>query len=139
MKDLRINEQLTIPASQIVVQQVRSGGPGGQNVNKVATKIVLTWILDIEALPFSVLSRLRRLAGQRLSQSDQLQIACQDTRSADRNLQKALQRLRQLLLQAFEKPNPRIATRPSMGSRRRRLEAKSQLSQKKAGRQSNWD
>ncbi len=141
MKPLRINERLTIPAESLIVQQVRSSGPGGQNVNKVATKIVLSWTIDSALLGSSAVeSRLRALAGHRLVREHDLQIVCQQTRSADRNLRLALQQLRQLLLEAFERPKPRLATRPSGGSIRRRLEEKSQTSQRKAGRQQpKWD
>ena len=140
MNDLRINERITIPASQLQTRQVRSSGPGGQNVNKVATKVILTWAIDPSLLPSeAAASRLRRLAGSRLTQDDQLQITCQQTRSAERNQQLALLRLRDLILSALEKPKPRRPTKPSKGSVRRRLDAKSQRGEKKSSRQTRWE
>ncbi len=139
MEDLRINDRLTIPASQLDIQQVRSSGPGGQNVNKVATKIILTWIIDSNLIGSkAVEARLRTLAGKRLNKADQIQIVSQQSRSAEQNINFALKRFRELLLQAFVKPTPRIATKPSRGSIQRRLKHKSKESEKKEGRRNNW-
>lgn len=132
--DLRINHRLTIPDKDLQVQQVRSGGPGGQNVNKVATKIVLRWQIAEGFLTPDVADRLRQLAGSRFIEPDAVQIAVQDTRSADRNLQLAYRRLRELVLAALHRPKPRKKTKPSAGSVRRRLESKNQRSEKKARR-----
>ena len=140
MEDLRINERITIPASDLNIQQVRSSGPGGQNVNKVASKIVLTWAMNSELLGNpAVEMRLRKLAGQRLTKENQIQIIAQESRSADRNLQMARRRLRDLILAAFVKPKPRVPTKPSRGAVRRRLETKSKTGEKKSSRQQNWD
>ena len=139
MKDLYINDRITLPASQLEVRQVRSSGPGGQNVNKVATKVILAWKIDPAVLGGEgVESRLRRLAGQRVSNEGELQIACQESRSAERNQQLAVQRLRQLILKACEKPKIRRPTRPTRGSNQRRLDAKAIRSQKKQSRQGDW-
>ncbi len=140
MEDLKINERLTISASDLHIQQVRSSGPGGQNVNKVASKIVLTWTVNSELLGSEpVEMRLRKLAGQRLTKENQIQIVAQESRSADRNLQAARRRLKELILAAFVKPKPRVPTKPSRGAVRRRLDTKSKTSDKKSSRQQNWD
>jgi ribosome-associated protein len=141
MDDLYINDRMTIPASQLDIQQVRSSGPGGQNVNKVATKIVLSWKIDSDLIGSKIVeSRLKALAGRRLNKENQIQIVSQESRSAERNATVAADRLRELILQAFVKPKPRVATKPSKGSIKRRLETKSKQSDKKTGRQiRSWD
>lgn len=115
----------------------RSSGPGGQNVNKQNTRIELRVALAaIEGLTEAVEQRLRMLAGKRLSTSDELRIVSQQTRSLEQNRAIAIERLRLLLEEASRLPRTRHATRPTRGSRRRRLEAKQRRGAVKATRQS---
>jgi ribosome-associated protein len=140
MDGLRINHRLTIPASQLDIQQVRSSGPGGQNVNKVASKVILTWTIDSELIGSPTIeARLRKLAGKKLNNDGQIQIASQQSRSAERNTIYAISRLRELIQSAYVVPKPRIPTKPSKGSVRRRLNDKNQQSDKKSSRRSTWE
>jgi ribosome-associated protein len=115
----------------------RGGGPGGQNVNKVNTRVTLTVALaDLaEAMPGWAVSRLRQLAGQYLAaEPERLVIHAADSRSQLTNRRVALRKLRDLLIRAQDRPRPRRATRPSAAARQRRLDQKKQRGQLKARR-----
>jgi ribosome-associated protein len=123
---LRITPTIEIDDGEIIEQFVRASGPGGQNVNKVATAVELRF--DVEAslnLPGPVKARLRRLAGRRLTQEGVLVIKADSHRSQERNRAEARERLVDLIARAAVPPRPRIKTRPTLASKKRRLEAKS--------------
>jgi len=128
--------RLHVLLSAIKTAVSRSSGPGGQNVNKQNTRIELRVSLAaVEGLTEAIEQRLRMLAGKRLSTSDELRIVSQQTRSLEQNRAIAVEQLRLLLEEAAHLPRQRHATRPTRGSRRRRLEAKRRRGEVKVTRQ----
>lgn len=126
---LRINDRISIPMDEFQFDYIRSGGPGGQNVNKVATKAVLRWRPgDSPSLPEPVRRRLMRQIGSRLTTEGDLIVSSQRTRDRLRNIDDCLEKVRDLVLEAATPPKPRIATKPTLGSKVRRAEQKKQRS-----------
>jgi ribosome-associated protein len=125
MKGLRINSRITIPANEMHFSYVRSGGPGGQNVNKVASKAVLRFnLLASSAIPESARSRAALRLASRLTRSGEIVLSSDAHRDQARNREAVRERLQGLLARALVAPKMRLATAPSAAARERRLRAK---------------
>src|SRR3989442_15499865 len=124
-----VNSVVRVPEGALHVRAVRASGPGGQNVNKVATKVALRVDLDaVEGLSEAARSRLRTLCRHRLDADGRLMVSSQVTRNQARNLEDARDRVRALVAQALREPRPRKASRPSAGARQQRIDAKKRRS-----------
>ncbi len=132
MQDLVITPSFVIPADALEVNYMRSSGPGGQNVNKVNSKVRLSWQLTHNTeLPEPWKQRMLQTFGSRVSSDGRLTIVSQVYRDQARNLQSARLKLKEMLLACQFAPKTRKPTAPSYGSRLRRLEGKKHLGLKK--------
>jgi ribosome-associated protein len=130
-----VSPTVTIPARELKWSAARSGGPGGQNVNKVSSKVDLRFDLETsEALTDAQKSRLRAMAKNRLDEDGAIQIVVQDTRDQQKNLELARERLVELVRKSLVVPKARKKTRPSLGAKRRRLNDKKRVGDKKRDR-----
>lgn len=132
---LIINERIKIPLDEFRFEFSRSGGPGGQNVNKVHSRAVLRWKPgESPSLPSPVRDRLLQALGSRLTSGGELLVGSQRTRDQGRNIDDCLEKVRELVLAAANPPGPRRSSRPTLASKQRRLDAKSRRSDTKKQR-----
>ncbi len=137
---LIISATLQVPPGELTWTAARSSGPGGQNVNKVASKVELRFDLPgTRVLDEAAKARLRNLAGARLDADGWVLIISQLTRDQSRNLEDARDKLRTLILRALERPTPRRPTRPSRAAKARRVADKRQRSSTKQLRRTGPD
>src|SRR4051795_5703485 len=131
---LRVSRDLTIDENDIDIGFVRASGPGGQNVTKLATPAQLPFEPRKVTLPDDAAARLNRLAGQRMTKDGVIVIHAQRFRTQERNRADAIDRLLEMLREAMVRPIPRRATKPTFGSKQRRLEGKKRRSEVKSKR-----
>lgn len=137
---LEVTRSIQIPDDEFHWSFVRSGGPGGQNVNKVASKAVLRWDLAASpSVPDDVKARLRVQQPSRLTVEGEFVLSSQRYRDQGRNVEDCLLKLREMIVQATHVPKKRRATRPTRGSQERRLDAKRRRSHAKTQRRSSSD
>ncbi|MCA9204259.1 MAG: alternative ribosome rescue aminoacyl-tRNA hydrolase ArfB [Pirellulaceae bacterium] len=132
---LKVNRRIAIPLAEFTYTFARSGGPGGQNVNKVNSKATLRWpITSSPSLPEDVRQRFLATFRTRITQDGDLVLSSQRYRDQGRNVQDCLDKLREMLLSVATPPKIRRETKPTRGSRERRLQEKKSLGQKKERR-----
>jgi ribosome-associated protein len=139
---LIITPDIVIPDEELEWKFIRSSGPGGQNVNKVASAAQLRFLLpQNSSLPVSARNRLRRLAGQKLIDDGSILFKAMSERSQDQNRRAALSRLEELIRAALVEPKIRKKTRPTKGSQERRIETKKRrgAAKQQRGSRTSWD
>ncbi len=133
---LRVTRDITIDEKDLDIAFVRASGPGGQNVNKLSTAAQLRFDVNRISLAPDVMTRLTALAGQRMTRDGVIVIHAQRFRTQERNRADAIDRLLDLLREASIRPKPRRATKPTLGSKMRRLDGKKRRGDIKARRNS---
>jgi ribosome-associated protein len=132
---LVVNENIHVPLSELEFTFARSGGPGGQNVNKVNSKATLRWaVTKSPSLPELVRQRFLAQNRRRITTEGDLVLSSQRYRDQGRNVADCLEKLREMLQQSAVEPKPRKKTKPSRAAKRRRLEDKRHQSQRKQSR-----
>jgi ribosome-associated protein len=132
---LVVTPDVSIPDEEFEWKFIRSSGPGGQNVNKVASAVQLRFLLPLNtSLPVAARNRLRRLAGQKLIDDGSILINARSERSQEQNRRDALERLAELIRAALIEPKIRKKTRPTRASKERRIESKKRRGTTKQGR-----
>lgn len=132
---IRITRDIAIDEEDLEISFVRASGPGGQNVNKLSTAAQLRYPIAKASLAPDVEMRLKRIAGSRLTKDGVIVISAQRFRTQERNKQDAIDRLVEMITEASIRPTPRRATKPTFGSKQRRLEGKKLRSNVKKLRQ----
>ncbi len=131
---IRITHAIWLDEKAVEESFIRASGPGGQNVNKVSTAVLLRVSLDKANLPPAVRARLERLVGRRLTLEGELLITSQRHRTQERNRVEAMEMLIDLIQRAAVAPIRRVATKPSFGARQRRMDEKTHRSRIKGAR-----
>lgn len=132
---LQITDNIALNEGELDYQYILSSGPGGQNVNKVATAVQLRFnVATSESLPEDVRQRLLTMARTRINKEGELIISARRFRSQERNRQDATERLLELIRKAAFKPKPRKKRKPSLAAKKRRLEEKRKRADKKQRR-----
>jgi ribosome-associated protein len=138
---LVISPHVVIPDEEFEWKFIRASGPGGQNVNKVASAVQLRFLLPQNtSLPVAARNRLRRIAGQKINDDGTILIGARNERSQEQNRRDALERLADLIRTAMIEPKIRKKTRPTKASKERRVDTKKRRSDVKQGRSTRrWD
>jgi ribosome-associated protein len=136
---IEITGQLAIDERELEERFVRASGPGGQNVNKVATAVQLRFDIQASSLPPEIKDRLRGLAGKRVTAEDVLVIDSREHRTQVQNRDAARERLVVLLRKAAHRPKARRPTRPTAGARERRIQSKKRRAETKESRRAGGD
>jgi ribosome-associated protein len=135
---LSVTSRVTIPASDLAWTSVRASGPGGQNVNKVASKVELRFDLEAtRAIDQDAKARLRRIAATRIDAEGRIVVTSQKTRDQRRNLEDARDKLRSMIALALERPKKRRPTAPTFASKRERVADKRHRAAVKRGRRAD--
>jgi ribosome-associated protein len=136
---IHITPSFTIDESELQFAYIRASGPGGQNVNKVATAVQLRFDVNHASLPEEVKERLKHIAGNKITSNGELLIEAKKFRTQEQNRDDALNRFIDLMQRAFRKPKPRTKTKPTAMSKERRLRQKKERGEIKRIRQGPFE